>query len=58
MKRLDPYLPVVGVVGLIAVWYLAVWKQVVDPVLAKLGLTRADLRRKARREFTPNGVTS
>jgi sulfonate transport system permease protein len=33
MKRLDPYLPVIGVVGLIAVWYLAVWKQVVDPVL-------------------------
>jgi sulfonate transport system permease protein len=33
MKRVDPYLPVIGVVGLIAVWYLAVWKQVVDPVL-------------------------
>src|ERR1700737_1227762 len=31
--RLDPYLPAVGVIGLIAVWYLAVWYQVVDPVL-------------------------
>lgn len=27
------YLPVVGVVGLIILWYLAVWGQVVDPVL-------------------------
>lgn len=34
MKRaLDPFLPVVGVIGLIALWYLAVWKQIVDPVL-------------------------
>lgn len=33
-------------------------EQVVDPVLTRLGLTRADLRRKARREFTPNGATS
>ena len=33
MKRLDPFLPIVGVVGLIVVWYLAVWFQVVDPVL-------------------------
>ncbi len=33
MKRLDPYLPIVGVVVLIAIWYLAVWKQIVDPVL-------------------------
>ncbi|MBI5261542.1 MAG: ABC transporter permease [Bradyrhizobium sp.] len=33
MKRLDPLLPIVGVVGLIVVWYLAVWFQVVDPVL-------------------------
>jgi acyl-[acyl-carrier-protein] desaturase len=32
--------------------------QVLAPILAKLGLTRADLRRKTRREFTPNGVTS
>ena len=31
--RLDPYLPVVGVIGLIAIWYLAVWYQVVDKVL-------------------------
>jgi len=33
MKRLDPFLPIVGVVGLVAVWYLAVWAQIVDPVL-------------------------
>jgi len=33
MKRLDPLLPIVGVVGMIIVWYLAVWGQVVDPVL-------------------------
>ena len=31
--RLDPYLPVVGVIGLIVVWYLAVWYEVVDKVL-------------------------
>lgn len=33
MKHLDPFLPIIGVVGLIVVWYLAVWFQVVDPVL-------------------------
>jgi len=33
MRRFDPYLPIIGVVGLIVVWYLAVWYQVVDPVL-------------------------
>src|SRR6516165_9912514 len=33
MTRFDPYLPIIGVVGLIVVWYLAVWYQVVDPVL-------------------------
>ena len=27
------YLPVVGVVGLLILWYIAVWAQVVDPVL-------------------------
>ena len=32
-RRLDPLLPVVGVVGLIILWYAAVWYQVVDPVL-------------------------
>jgi NitT/TauT family transport system permease protein len=31
--RFDPYLPIIGVVGLIVIWYLAVWYQVVDPVL-------------------------
>jgi ABC-type nitrate/sulfonate/bicarbonate transport system permease component len=29
----DPYLPIIGVVGLIVIWYLAVWYQIVDPVL-------------------------
>ena len=29
----EPYLPIVGVVGLIVLWYIAVWYQVVDPVL-------------------------
>jgi NitT/TauT family transport system permease protein len=32
-KAFDPFLPVFGVVGLIALWYLAVWYRVVDPVL-------------------------
>ena len=32
-KAFDPFLPVLGVVGLIALWYLAVWKRIVDPVL-------------------------
>lgn len=32
MKR-DALLPLVGVAGLIALWYLAVWARVVDPVL-------------------------
>jgi NitT/TauT family transport system permease protein len=31
--RLEPLLPIVGVVGLIVIWYLAVWYQVVDKVL-------------------------
>jgi ABC-type nitrate/sulfonate/bicarbonate transport system permease component len=35
MKRIrfDPYLPIVGVIGLIVIWYVAVWYRVVDPVL-------------------------
>jgi ABC-type nitrate/sulfonate/bicarbonate transport system permease component len=35
MKRIrfDPYLPIIGVIGLIAIWYVAVWYRVVDPVL-------------------------
>jgi ABC-type nitrate/sulfonate/bicarbonate transport system permease component len=33
MKRLEPLLPVIGVVGLIILWYLAVWLRAVDPVL-------------------------
>ncbi|MBI3434769.1 MAG: ECF transporter S component, partial [Proteobacteria bacterium] len=35
MKRidLDPYLPVIGVIGLVILWYVAVWSKVVDPVL-------------------------
>ncbi|MBX6327764.1 MAG: ABC transporter permease [Pseudolabrys sp.] len=32
-QRLDPLLPVVGVVGLIVAWYGAVWYGIVDPVL-------------------------
>ena len=32
MKR-DTFLPLIGVVGLIALWYLAVWVRIVDPVL-------------------------
>jgi NitT/TauT family transport system permease protein len=31
--RLDAYLPIIGVIGLIALWYFAVWYQVIDPVL-------------------------
>ncbi len=31
--RFDPFLPIIGVVGLIVIWYLAVWYQAVDPVL-------------------------
>jgi len=35
MRRwtLDLFLPLVGVAGLIVVWYLAVWAQIIDPVL-------------------------
>jgi len=35
MKRLnlEPLLPIIGVVGLIAVWYLAVLSEIVDPIL-------------------------
>ena len=29
--RLDRFLPIVGVIGLIILWYVAVWYQVVDP---------------------------
>jgi NitT/TauT family transport system permease protein len=32
-KALDPFLPIVGVLGLIALWYAAVWNRIVDPVL-------------------------
>jgi NitT/TauT family transport system permease protein len=33
MNRTDHFLPVVGVIGLLLLWYLAVWVKVVDPVL-------------------------
>ena len=35
MKRFksEASLPVIGVIGLIIVWYVAVWYQIVDPVL-------------------------
>jgi NitT/TauT family transport system permease protein len=29
----DPFLPILGVLGLVVLWYVAVWYQVVDPVL-------------------------
>jgi NitT/TauT family transport system permease protein len=31
--KLEPYMPLIGVVGLLAVWYLAVLNRLVDPVL-------------------------
>jgi ABC-type nitrate/sulfonate/bicarbonate transport system permease component len=35
MKRFksEAFLPIIGVIGLIIVWYVAVWYQIVDPVL-------------------------
>ena len=33
MKRLEPLLPVIGVIALIVLWYVAVWLRAVDPVL-------------------------
>jgi len=33
MTRVNPYLPIVGVVILVAVWYVAVLAKVIDPVL-------------------------
>jgi ABC-type nitrate/sulfonate/bicarbonate transport system permease component len=33
MRRLAPYLPVVGVVGLLLIWTVTVWTRLVDPVL-------------------------
>ena len=33
MRRLDTYLPFIGVLGLLAIWYVAVWNKIVDPVL-------------------------
>jgi ABC-type nitrate/sulfonate/bicarbonate transport system permease component len=32
-ERLEPWLPALGVVALVIVWYFAVWMRVVDPVL-------------------------
>jgi len=31
--KLDAFLPIVGVTGLVAIWWLAAWQQWVDPVL-------------------------
>ena len=31
--RLDKFLPFVGVIGLILVWYIGYWMRIVDPVL-------------------------
>jgi ABC-type nitrate/sulfonate/bicarbonate transport system permease component len=33
MKRFTPYLPVVGVAGLLLIWTLTAWARLVDPVL-------------------------
>ncbi len=33
MRKFDPYLPLLGVAGLLALWYVAVLGKVVDPVL-------------------------
>jgi ABC-type nitrate/sulfonate/bicarbonate transport system permease component len=33
MKRFTPYLPVVGVAGLLLIWTLTAWTRLVDPVL-------------------------
>jgi uncharacterized Tic20 family protein len=30
MKRLDPFLPLVGIAGPVALWYVKVWSKVVD----------------------------
>jgi NitT/TauT family transport system permease protein len=32
-RTLDPFLPIVGVAGLLALWSFAVWQRLVDPVL-------------------------
>ena len=32
MKRFDPYLPVLGVLALIVLWYVAVWAQVLGVI--------------------------
>lgn len=32
-KRFEPLLPIIGVVGLVAIWSLATWQKWVDPVL-------------------------
>ena len=31
--RSDAFLPIIGVIGLIALWYWAAWAKIVDPVL-------------------------
>ena len=50
-KAFDPFLPVLGVVGLIALWYLAVWKRIVDPVLlpSPADTFQRDVQRHGRR---------
>jgi NitT/TauT family transport system permease protein len=42
MKRLEPYLPFLGVVGLVAVWFIVAWNQWVDPVLLPSPASTAD----------------
>jgi sulfonate transport system permease protein len=41
MKRIDPFLPIFGVLGLLAVWQFAVWNNIVDPVLLPSPATAA-----------------
>ena len=61
---LDPFLPIVGVVGLIALWYFAVWNKVVDPVLlpsptdAFQRLVEGHERRQARLRFPPDRASA
>jgi len=41
MKRIDPFLPILGVFALLAVWQFAVWNNIVDPVLLPSPATAA-----------------
>ena len=49
-RALDPFLPVLGVIGLIVFWYLAVWGRIVDPVLLPSPTEMDDLERQLNRD--------